>query len=256
LLYFMPAIWSIIFSFNVYMKYAALSGSDLAIPSGLKRGLLRMAGSAIEVSDQVDGFFNISRFFAILVISWYGGGLLADDRRLGAHLLWFARPLSRIDYLLGRLLTVLFFGAMATLVPGLLICATAAFNSPEWEFVVQEPRVILGTVAFAAILVVSLGLLVLAISSLSARKAFALLGIFGILMISDALARVLHRVLQDDDWRMISLVTNFRRIGWWLLDRQPFFDWPVGRSFALLSGLAVLCSAVLWRRVRSWEVSS
>src|SRR6188508_2919932 len=94
------------------------------------------------------------RLFALLAVAWYGAGVLAEDRRLGAHLLYFARPLTRLDYFLGKFLTVAFFGALASLVPGLFICLVAAWSSPKWSFIREESDVLWQTCAYASIWIV------------------------------------------------------------------------------------------------------
>src|SRR5262245_49404183 len=102
LLYLLPAAWGIVFCFNVYLKYAADSGKEPAIPMAMKRTILHFAANQIDVAEQIDAYFNISRLLTALVIGWFGAGALADDRRLSAHVLLFSRPLTRFDYLMGR----------------------------------------------------------------------------------------------------------------------------------------------------------
>src|SRR5437879_3710070 len=41
--------------------------------------------------------------FAILFSVWAGSGLIADDLRTGALLMYLSRPLTRLDYVLGKL---------------------------------------------------------------------------------------------------------------------------------------------------------
>ena len=78
------------------------------------------------------------KLFALLATAWYGSGLFCEDRRAGAHQLYFARPITRLDYFLGKFLVAAFFGACAILVPALVICLVASFSSPEWSFLKEE----------------------------------------------------------------------------------------------------------------------
>ncbi len=254
LLFAMPAIWTIVFAFQVYLRYALETGEEAAVPLGTNPMYARFAARGIaDVRQQIDAFFNISRFFAIVVVGWFGAGLLCDDRRLGAHLLYFSRPLTRLDYLLARFTTLVFFGACATLFPGLVICVVAAWSSPDWSFVREDGGVILGTLGFGALLCVVMSLLTLAVSSLATRKSFALLGIFALLVVPDVLARILDRLLRDPDWRMVSIVTTLRRIGAAMLGREGWYAWPVGDSLLIVAGLVLASVVVLALRSRKWE---
>ena len=92
----------------------------------------------IQVHEQVVHFLRVSRAFALLALSWYAAGLICDDRRAGAHLLYFSRPLTRRDYQLAQLATAATFGLRAVLWPALLILSIAVFSSPDYSFLRQK----------------------------------------------------------------------------------------------------------------------
>src|SRR5262245_64443084 len=100
------------------------------------------AKTIIQVREQIVIFHIAMSLFTLLVIAWFGAGLIADDRRLGAHLLYFARPLSRSGYLVAKFLTLFFFGGIAVVAPGLVICIVATFASPDFGFLREEGSLI------------------------------------------------------------------------------------------------------------------
>ncbi|MFT5154217.1 MAG: ABC-type transport system involved in multi-copper enzyme maturation permease subunit, partial [Planctomycetota bacterium] len=138
LLLFAPTtISGIIACVFVHLKFTAEAGSLGDEARGIAM-IAALSGQLSEVASMITEYIVNVRFFALLAIAWYGSGLIAEDRRVGAHLLYFSRPITRLDYLLGKLTAAAFYGAWAILSPALLICLTACFSSPEWSFLTDK----------------------------------------------------------------------------------------------------------------------
>lgn len=259
-LFLPPLIASVIFSFVVYAKFSLESGSTPeALGGGGRAPLLGAAASAlIEVRDLIVQCNIGLNFFALLIMSWYGAGLIAEDRRLGAHLLYFARPLTRLDYLVGKFLIVASFGLLAALVPGLVICLVAALASPHWSFVTQQPGVIVHTIAFGCLWSAVTSGAILAISSLAERKTFALVATFGFFLVTQVVAEILAHLERDSRWRMLSPALNLRRVAVWMFGTRgvfgPRLDWDVSGSWWSLALFVLACWTVLALRVRRMEI--
>jgi ABC-type transport system involved in multi-copper enzyme maturation permease subunit len=254
LLYAIPLLSAIISSFVVHLKFLVqdeASRGGIGVPAA---AAARLSGLLGEVSSIIVQYVVRVSFFALLAIAWYGAGLIAEDRRLGAHLLYFSRPVTRLDYVLGKLLTTLFFGACAVLFPALAICSTAAFSSPEWSFVLQEGDTIWKTVLFCLLWIGTVSLLVLALSSLVERKGLALALVFGVVFLSHSAAQVLWQITGDADLRVLSLLLDFQRVAEWMFDLPSRNSAGVGGAATVIGITAVGSALVLWRRVRRMEV--
>jgi ABC-type transport system involved in multi-copper enzyme maturation permease subunit len=266
LFYGAPAITGITLSFVVYTKFtleAEFEGS--APPAGLdmkQAMMLAAAKAATESLLEVRNIISMANLqiqaFALLAIAWFGAGLIADDKRLGAHLLYFSRPMSKLDYCLGHFMTACWFGLIAMLGPGLLVCLVATFTSPDYAFIRQEWGVVLATIANALFTVAFLALFTLAISSLFRRKSFALVTLIGLTGASMPVGGMLSGLQNDMDWMMVGLWSNIARVGDWMFSLSgeaqiSDFDWDVRWSFAILGGVAALSGAILWRQVRRLE---
>lgn len=250
-----PAIATIVFSFLVYLKFSAEALSQA--PDFDRRAAMAasLAGQLIEVRQQIVEFTRSMQMFALLAITWYGAGLIAEDRRLGAHLLYFSRPLTRLDYFLAKFLTAASFGAFAVLVPGVVICTVAAFSSPEWSFVKEEGEVLWMTPLYTGLWIVVITSIVLAVSSLVKRKNYALAGVFALFMLNGAAAGILSEALGQNGLRRISLVEDFLRIGEWMYELPTRGrDWSVESAFAVVIGTLLLALAVIALRLRKLEV--
>lgn len=254
LLLFAPTwMMGVVQAFLVHLKFSAEAGS-----------FGRQAQQAIALSSLTDQLLAVSslivnytvnvRFFAVLAIVWFGAGLIAEDRRLGAHQLYFARPLSRLDYMLGKFLVAATFGAKAMLGPALLICGTAAFSSPDWSFLTEEWDVIAGTVGYCLLWIVAMTSLVLLVSSLVDRKTHGLAAAFGVLFLTEGASNVVARITDDEGWRVLSFMSNFERIADHVFGRASTHDWSAGLSYAIVGGFVVLALGLVHRRLRRLEV--
>jgi len=255
-----PAIATVIFSFVVYVRFsleagatpAALGGPSpaTAIASGFARTLIR-------VREQIVLFHLAMSAFALLVIAWFGAGLVAEDRRAGAHLLYFSRPLTCGGYLAAKFLTLLFYALAVTLVPSLVICTVAAFASPEWSFLAEEGGVVPASIGFGSLWAFVWTSVMLAISSLSSRKTFALVASFAFFMVSGAVSVLLANLQADDRYLMIGLQGNFQRVAGWMFGlRQVRLDWDVRWSLLWIVTITLLAWVILLVRVRRMEASA
>ncbi len=256
-IYTIPAIWTVIFSFNVYARFALEEGNVLghAPPGFAGRLAAGMAAKLFETRGQLAELFKFTRMFGLLAAAWYGAGLLIDDRRNGTHLLLFSRPITRLDYLVARFLTVFFFSGLCTIAPGLVICTTAAFSSPDWAFVTEDGGVIVGTLAYGILVAAFYSLIVLVASSVATRKVFALAATFGVMLIPHGVGTAMWRFSEDTEWRLLSPFVDLARVGYEAIDRpDAWYGWPVEHSIAVLGGVMVVAAAVVAWRVRRLEV--
>ena len=218
-----PTIATVIFGFVVYARFSLEAGvtpSALGEPSPVSAIAGTVAKTLIQVKDQIVLFHLALSGFTLLVIAWFGAGLVAEDRRTGAHVLYFSRPLTASGYLAARFLTLLFFALLAVLVPSLVICLVATFASPEWSFLKQEGRVVPVAILFALLWAGVWSSVQLAISSLFRRKTFALVASFAGFMITGAVSAMLAGLNREPAWLQLSLQGEFRYIAAWAFESR------------------------------------
>ncbi|MBI3858604.1 MAG: hypothetical protein HY293_23200, partial [Planctomycetes bacterium] len=70
-----------------------------------------------------EGFYNFPLFSMILMVlsATVGASLIARDVRHRALLMYFSRSITRVDYLVGKFLSLVLFLLLVTLGPGLLL---------------------------------------------------------------------------------------------------------------------------------------
>jgi len=255
LLYIPPWITCIIFSFLVQLKFTAEAGQVPGVDAARAKMLGAAAGALLEVAELIVQYINSPvLMFGILAITWYGAGLIAEDRRLGANLLYFSRPITRMDYLLGKFFAAATFGAFALLAPVLVVCSVAAFTSPNWSFLTEQYEVIFASLGFCSLLITVITLLVLCVSSLVERKTLALVGVFGFMFLLEAVSNLMFQLTDQWIFRAFSVTFNLERISNWMFDRKREFELPVSTSWIALGSLSLACILILVRRVRRMEV--
>lgn len=254
-LYVPPLLQTIPTCFVVYLAFSLKSGG-LSEEMGAQARLVgaALADAFTQVEGQIVNLLDGTRFFTLMVLGWYGAGLVADDRRLKAHLLYFARPVTQLGYVLGKLLVVGAYGCLAIVVPATLVLLVAAFSSPDWSFLKERGWSVLAVEAYALTWVLLHSLVILAISSLVTRKNHALVAAVGLFVLTSAVAEFLAEVLDDSRWRLLSSFGNFDALASaWLDLRRADTDWPIGQTYLVLAGVALLALGVLWRQVRKME---
>jgi ABC-2 type transport system permease protein len=214
------------------------------------------AGRILPVDGRLFGdFLNQQIGFTILLSIFGASGLVANDLRTGAILAYLSRPLTRRDYVLGKLLVPMCLTLAVTLVPALLLYVSGLSLAPElylkWELAWIAPAIVVH--AFAISLVVSL--LTLAISALSRSARVAGLGLFGFIVGSEMVRLVLQEGFRQKPAMLLSVQADLRALGaalFGLTDREVVVAW--GWAALVLVALSLACLAILRARVRAVEI--
>lgn len=255
LLLFAPvAIGTIVAAFKVHLGYTLASEEVAEQDPRLRLGGAVLQQVLGETVTNILEFLEFTSLFGLLVVAWYGSGLIAEDRRLGANLLYFSRPLTRAGYFAGKLLATFVFGAFATLWPCLVICSVASFSSPDWSFLITEWDAILASMLLCVIWTLTVSLIVLAVSSVVRRKTHALVGVVGLVMLSSGMGGVLRELTRDARFGLMILFENSSRLGDWLLLGRVDHQLGIQSTWLVFAALWVACATVIGANLRRMEV--
>jgi len=134
--------------------------------------------------------------------------LIARDLRTRAFLLYFARPITRIEYLLGKSFTVWFFTAMITTLPALLLFFEAVMLSSELSVLADTWHLPLRLLVASAVLIVPTTAVALCFSSLTRENRYASFGWFAVWINGE----VAYRIFQANG-RVWPVVAPHRSLG-------------------------------------------
>jgi len=214
------------------------------------------AGRILPIDGRLFGdFLNQQIGFTILLSIFGASGLVANDLRTGAILVYLSRPLTQRDYIAGKLLVPLSLNLAVTLVPGLVLYLVGLALAPEqylkWDLWWIAPAV----VAQACVVSLVVSLAILAISSLSGSARVAGLGFAGLYLGLEMVRAILQNGFNRKEAVLLSLQADLQALGaalFGIVDRQLdiFWCWPL----LVLVAVAVGCLAILRSRVRAVEI--
>jgi ABC-2 type transport system permease protein len=213
-------------------------------------------GRVLPVDGRMFGeFLNQQIGFTVLLSIFGGSGLVANDLRTGAILVYLSRPLTRRDYVLGKLGVLLSLNLAVTLVPGLLLYLVALGLVPDqfakWSLLWIGPAIVLHSLLISLVV----ALLALAISALSRSARVAGLAFVGLWAGMEIAMAVLTRIADRREAEVLSFQNDLRAVGnalFGITERMttlPVF-WPA----LVLAGVAAGCLFVLRSRVRAVEI--
>jgi ABC-2 type transport system permease protein len=194
---------------------------------------------------------------AFMIALFAGGSAVADDARAGAFQFYFARPLTREQYVVGKLVAAVSLTAMVTLGPALLLAlfrlATSASAAEVW----QRLPSLLGAVVLGAIEALALAAPALALSSLAKGRGYAQGSFAALFLLPWVVGGIFMQVTRSAWPGIASLPAQFENIGRWLyrVSAEPTdHALPVWVSLAVVAAIIVGSVALLRQRLASVEV--
>jgi ABC-2 type transport system permease protein len=136
-------------------------------------------------------FFKVEMFFIMLLVVTAGPSLISADLRFNALPLYFARPLTRLDYFLGKLGVIAALVAAVAVVPAVFAYIVGVIFSLDLGVVADTYPVLLGSAAYGVVITLSAGTFMLALSSLSRRSLYVGIAWFGVWWVSGGVAGML-----------------------------------------------------------------
>ncbi len=193
-------------------------------------------------------------FMMVMIMVLAGAGLIADDLKHNSLQLYFARPLRKRDYLLGKMGVVSFFLLLQTLVPGLLFFLLKLVFSGSFKFFTQYPRIPLAVVLDSLLLTAFFGLYTLVLSSLGRNRRFVSILIFLVYLFSDIFFGVFYGIFHLPAFCLLSLKANLQQVGAALFGVPGPYEFPWIYSALVLVVLSAAAVFVLLRKINSVEV--
>ena len=189
-----------------------------------------------------------------LLAAIVGPGLIAPDLANNALPLYLSRPISRRDYILGKLAVLIGIMSALTWVPLMLLFALQGVLQ-GWPWVLANARIAFGIMTCSALWIPVVSLLTLAISAWVRWRPIATLAVFGYFFISSTIGALVNEILRTE-WGSVLIVAKLMRFLW-----SDFFAIPQLRHAlpapVSIIAIAVTCLvllAMLLRRIRAFEV--
>ena len=221
-------------------------------------------------------FLEVQGSFAFILTVLVAPPLISRDLANNALPLYLCRPLSRTEYVLGKMAVVVFLLSMMTWVPGLLIFFfQASLGGLGWLW--ANLWMIWAIFSGFMIWIILLSLLALAISSIVKWRVVASGALLGLFFVPSAFGEIVNQLFLTRAGHLISLWATMNSI--WrglfgLFVRQtgavsgrvsnPIYDGqsvdivllepPLWVSWLIIALVCAVCVWLLARKVRAYEV--
>lgn len=187
-------------------------------------------------------------FLPVVLVSLYtGASAIASDVSSGAIVVYLSKPVSRLDYLLGKWMPVGAAIAFVTLVPALVLFILQLALAPDLGFLRSSPWLPFAILSYSAWLCLFFSLAVLAVSSVCRSGRIAGAGFAALVFGGNALS-----VAASSPPPYLGVWTAAMDSGYWFFGDTASGQSP--RACLVAMGLMMVVFAlVLERRLRSKE---
>jgi len=193
-------------------------------------------------------------FIMLIIVIFCGSGLISDDLKHNSLQLYFARPLKKRDYFLGKTGVIVFFLFLLTLVPGLVFFIMKLVFAGSFKFFLSYPWLPLSIIGYSIFVTAFFSFYVLFLSSLSKNRRYVAILIFGIYLFSDILWAIFYENFHNHYFSLISLRANIQQVGAFIFSQKTPYPIPWFYSLLVLTAICVLAGLVLKKKVRGVEI--
>ena len=199
-------------------------------------------------------FFDKQDIFVFIVTVTLGAALVAEDRRANALQIYLSKPLTRAEYIFGKLGILATFLLFITWLPAVLLLVVQVLFAGNFAFVMANIYLLPAITLYSLLEVIMVSTSMLALSSLSTNSRFVGILFTALIFFGQAIAGVLRFLTGGTTLSWIAFGNNLTQIGD-LIFRMPLryqTPWPV--SLLAVVGLVVVSGLILERRVRGVEI--
>jgi ABC-2 type transport system permease protein len=199
-------------------------------------------------------FFDKQDIFVFIMTVTLGSSLIAQDRRANALQIYLSKPLTRAEYIFGKLGILVTFLLLITWVPAILLLMVEVVFAGNFTFLTANAYLFPAITVFAVVEVVMVSTSMLALSSLSTNSRFVGILYTALIFFTNALYGVLRAVTGNSSVSWVSFGNNLAQIGDLIfrVDLRYQTPWPV--SLMMIVGLIAVSALILERRVRGVEI--
>jgi len=199
-------------------------------------------------------FFDWQSVFVFFITIWVGSGLIARDRRANALQIYLSKPLTRAEYVAGKLLILGTFLLLVTFVPAILLLVIQILFAGSFAFVRENMYLFPAITLYSFLQVLVVAFTMLALSSLSKSSRYVAILYTGVYFFTEAVYGVMYAITGSTSLSWLSFGASLRQLGNVIFRMPPAYDTPWMVSLFVVSGLIAVSVWVLNVRVRGVEV--
>jgi len=229
--------------FTIYLVHSASFLQQLGISSRL-----------ISVDNKFFFYFvNVQGFLAFLLTAFAGPGLISPDLANGALPLYFCRPFSRAEYVLGKSSVLAILLSQITWIPGLILFAVqASFAGSRWTW---DHLWIAGSLVLSSLIWIAiLSLFAMALSAWVKWRIVAGALLLAVMFFGAGFAQTVNAVMRTDSGYFFSLGYLTTTVDNALFRMDAVRAISLADACIALLVYCAICFGLLMRKVRAYEV--
>lgn len=199
-------------------------------------------------------FLDQQEIFVFFLTVYVGAGLIANDRRANALQIYLSKPLTRSEYVFGKLAVLMTFLLLVTWVPAMVLLLVQIAFAGNFTFFRNNLFLFPAITVFAFVQVTMVAVTMLALSSLSNSSRYVGILYAAVIFFTQAIYGVVYVVTRSTAMSWISVSANLTQLGDVIFRLPPKYDTPWIVSLVVVVGLVVASGLILERRVRGVEV--
>jgi ABC-2 type transport system permease protein len=205
-------------------------------------------------SETFRAFLEQQQMFVFFVTVYVGAGLIANDRRANALQIYLSKPLTRAEYILGKLAILMTFLLLVTWLPAILLLIVQIAFAGNFTFFQKNVFLFPAITLFSFVEVILASSTMLALSSLSKSSRYVAILYTGVIFFTQAVYGVLYAVTRSTALSWLSFSNNLAQIGDVIFRQTPKYDTPWPVSLLMIVLIVAASALILERRVRGVEV--
>jgi ABC-2 type transport system permease protein len=212
------------------------------------------AGQALTINARFFQFFcGFQGALAYLLTAFVGPGLVAPDLANNALPLYFCRPFSRTEYVLGKMSVLMSLLSLVTWIPGLILfLIQSSLAGKEW----MRANLWIAFAIFGGLLLwdVVLSLIALALSAWVKWRIAAGALILGVYFAGAGFGTAINSIVRTKYGTLIDLAQVMSNIWSQMFRSDTPPDVPAADAWIALAVACAICLWLLARRVKAFEV--
>lgn len=201
-------------------------------------------------------FLETQALFVFFFTVFAGSGLIAADRRANALQLYLSKPLTRWEYVAGKLAVLFVLLLAVTFLPAMLLLLVQIGFAGSLSFLTSNFYLVPAITLYSLAQVLLASMTMLALSSLSKSSRFVAVMYTGLIFFTNALFQAVRGITGSTVFAWMSPSDSLELLGDAIFRTRLRYDVPLWGAAAVVILLIVLSGVVLERRVRAVEVVS
>jgi ABC-2 type transport system permease protein len=227
----------------IYLAHSASFLQEIGVPAGV-----------LTIDNKFFfNFMSVQGVFAFLLTAFAGPGLISPDLANGALPLYFCRPFSRAEYVLGKSSVLVILLSQITWVPGLvLFVMQASLAGASWTW--SHLWIAGSLVASSLIWIAILSLLAMALSAWVKWRIVAGALLLGVMFFGTGFGEAINAVMRTQSGHFFNLAYLMNTVWNGLFRVDSRHAIPITQAWAALLVYCAICLGLLMRKVRAYEV--